>query len=291
VALVSGEDKDAWGMARQIILHQMNVPDSGLVELIGLAGTNDCRMVSIFGFNGATVLPARNASLPYPEAVTPESKAQVLNALAENGVAIDGIEFFPLTADVDLEIYKPALAHGRELGAIRAVAHIFIEDDALAVDRLGRFCELAEAEGLKISSEFCPMTAGNPSLARAKWLVDQVGRESFGIGVDLLHLIRSGGTVEDVAALDPRHFGIVQICDAKGTHVSSDYLQEVHNRVVPGQGDLPIRDFLNAVPAALPIEVEVPSARRRSAGVSAAEHVREVIAGARAVFETLAPVR
>jgi hypothetical protein len=39
VALVSGEDKDAWGMARQIILHQMNVPDSGLVELIGLAGT------------------------------------------------------------------------------------------------------------------------------------------------------------------------------------------------------------------------------------------------------------
>ncbi len=221
--------------SRQIILHQFNAPDASLVELIGMARANACDTVTIFGFNGASVLPARNASLSYPQSVTPEIRSEVMAALADNAVAIDGIEFFPLTANVDLEVYKPPLAQARELGARRIVTHIFIEDDALVVDRLGRLCELAEAEGLKVSSEFCPMTPGNPSLQRAKWLVDQVGRESFGIGVDVLHLIRSGGSVADVAALDPRYFGSTQICEAIGAQPSNDYMAEVHRSRGAGQ--------------------------------------------------------
>src|SRR5262245_11106588 len=137
-----GNSKDRGKMARQIILHQLNAPDASLVELIGLARANGCGTVTIFGFNGATVLPARNASLSYPQAVTPEIKREVMQAMSDHGVSIDGIEFFPLTAEVDFEVYKPALAQGRELGARRAVTHIFIEDDTLVVDRLGQFCEL-----------------------------------------------------------------------------------------------------------------------------------------------------
>lgn len=276
---------------RQIILHQFNAPEASLVELIALAGANRCDAVSIFGFNGASVLPALNASLSYPEAVTPAIRADVRKALSDNGVSIDGIEFFPLTAEVDFELYKPALAQGRELGARRAVTHIFIEDDALVVDRLGAFCDLAAGEGLSVSTEFCPMTAGNPSLARAKWLVDQVGRDNFGIGVDVLHLVRSGGTAQDIAALDPRYFGAVQICDARGAHASDAYYAEVHNREVPGEGDLPIRAFLEAVPSVLPVEVEVPAAHRTAAGVSAADHVRDVVAAARAIIAGIAPHR
>lgn len=144
---------------------------------------------------------------------------------------------------------------------------------------------------MRVTSEFCPLTAGNPSLTRAKWLVDQVGRDNFGIGVDVLHVIRSGATPADVAALEPRYFGVVQICDAYGTYASSDYIKDVHNRLVPGQGDLPIEEFLNAVPAALPIEVEVPAAHRRAAGVSAAEHCQDVLEGARAIIARLKPIR
>jgi sugar phosphate isomerase/epimerase len=183
------------------------------------------------------------------------------------------------------------LALAAELGARRAVTHIFIEDDALVVDRLGAFCELADAEGLKVTSEFCPLTAGNPSLARATWLVDQVGRDSFGIGVDMLHVVRSGATAADLARLEPRYFGIVQICDARGAHASSDYIKDVHNREVPGQGDLPLRELLSAVPAAMPIEAEVPAALRRAAGISAADHVRDVLAGTRTVVSRLTPTR
>jgi sugar phosphate isomerase/epimerase len=233
------------------------------------------------------MLPGRNASLSYPEAVTAENRREVMRALADRRLALDGIEFFPITAEVDFDVYRPALAQAREMGARRAVSHIFIEEDAQAVDRLGRFCELAAAEGLKVSTEFCPMTPGNPSLARAMWLVDQVGKRNFGIALDVLHLIRSGGSPADVAALDPRYIAAVQICDAKGTHASDDYMADVHNREVPGQGDLPIREFLKALPATFPIEVEVPAAHRRAAGVTAEEHVRDVVTAARAIIETL----
>jgi sugar phosphate isomerase/epimerase len=278
-------------MTRPIILHQLNAVGVTPADFIRIAADNDCRHVTLFAYDGGHVLPRSNTGLTYPTPVGAESKEEVRRALADGGVALDGIEFFPLTAEVDLDLYKPALALGAELGARRAVTHIFIQDDALVVDRLGGFCELAEAQGMRVTSEFCPLTPGNPSLERAKWLVDQVGRDSFGIGVDMLHVVRSGASAADIARLEPRYFGVVQICDAKGAHASSDYIKDVHNREVPGQGDLPLHDLLSAVPASLPIEAEVPAAHRRAAGISAAEHVRDVLAGARRVVQGLDPVR
>jgi sugar phosphate isomerase/epimerase len=279
-------------MARQIINHQLNAVDATPVEFIKMTAANGCNLVTLFVFDGRQVLPSLTQTpLTFPTVVTRDTKRAVLDALAETGVSVNGIEFFPLTDDVDLNVYKPALALGRELGAKRVSSHIFIRDDALVVDKLGALCELAKAEGLVVSSEFCPMTAGNPSLERGKWLVDQVGSSHFGIGVDTLHVVRSGAAIADIAKLDERYFGISQINDAFGREVSSNYIDSVHNREVPGTGELPLREILNAVPASLPIEIEVPAQHRRKAGVTAAEHVRDCIAGTRAILETLSPSR
>jgi sugar phosphate isomerase/epimerase len=278
-------------MARTIMLHQLNATGVSPAEFVRIAGDIGCERVTMFAYDGSDVLPRSNSGLSYPIPITADTKEEVRQALSETGVALDGVEFFPLVAEVDFELYRPALALGRELGARRAVTHIFIEDDALVVERLGELCDITQSLGMRLTSEFCPLTPGNPSLTRAKWLVDQIGSDKFGIGVDVLHTIRSGATPADVLALEPRYFGVVQICDAIGTHASNDYIKDVHNREVPGQGDLPIREFLNAAPAAMPIEVEVPAAHRRAAGVSAAQHCRDVFEGARAIVETLEPVR
>ncbi len=278
-------------MSRALILHQLNAPDVGPVGLIELAAQNDCGHVTLFAFDGGTVLPRANSGLSYPTAVSAQTQAEVSAALAANGVAVDGVEFFPLTAEVDLALYIPALALGAALGARRAVTHVFIDDDALVVDRLGRFCDLAAREGLVVSAEFCPLTPGLPSLQRGVWLVDQVGRDSFGLGFDTLHIVRSGATPGQIAALDPRYFGIAQVSDAWGDYASSNYIADVHHREPPGYGELPLAAILNAVPAAMPIEAEVPAAHRRAAGVSAAEHVRDVLDGARALMATLEPLR
>lgn len=278
-------------MDRTIILHQLNAVGVSPAEFVGIAGDSGCTHVTMFSYDGSDALPRANSGLTYPTTITPGMKNEVHAALADKGVTLDAVEFFPLTADVDLELYRPALALGAELGARRAASHIFIADDALVVDRLGQLLDIVEEEGLKLTSEFCPMTPGNPSLARAVWLVDQIGRETFGIGVDALHAVRSGATAADLAALDSRYFGIAQICDAKGTHVSDHYIADVHNREVPGQGDLPLHELLSALPVALAIEAEVPAAHCRAAGVTAAEHVRDVLAGTRAVVAGLRPVR
>jgi sugar phosphate isomerase/epimerase len=278
-------------MTRQIILHQMNAAGVDPDLFVRLAADNDCKAVTMFAYNGNATLPSTNTGLTYPTPISAESKEMVRRALAETGVALDGVEFFPITAEVDFEVYKPSLAIGAELGARRAVGHIFIVEDALAIDRIGHFVDLADSYGLRFTSEFCPMTAGNTSLPRAKWLVDQVGREGFAVGVDMLHTVRSGATVADLAALDPRYFGVVQICDAQGTHQSSDYIKDVHNRELPGHGDLPLHELLSAIPAGQPIEIEVPAQRRRASGVTAAEHVRDVLAATRAVVAGLKPKR
>lgn len=273
---------------RQLILHTLCAPDIAPVEFVRLAAENQCEKVTLFTFNGSSLLPPSAAGLNFSTPVNGEMLPELLAILGDTGISVDGVEFFPLTDDVDVEIFRPALVLGRELGAIRVSTHIFIKDDAIVVDKLGKLCDLANAEGLKVSSEFCPMTPGNPSLARAKWLVDQIGTEKFGIGVDSLHLIRSGATVADIEALDPSYFGIVQINDAFGLHSSADYIKDVHNREPPGFGDLPLRDFVRAIPTGRALEIEVPATHRRKAGVTAAEHVRDCVSGTRVIMQSLA---
>jgi sugar phosphate isomerase/epimerase len=278
-------------MTRPLIVHQLNAVGASHVDFIEISAALGVQFVSIFTFDGGTVLPRSNTGLNYPPALSRVEKQNVAAALAVNGVAIDGIEFFPLTDGVDLSLYAPALDLGAELGAKRVSSHLFIRDDSLVVDKLGALCDVAAARGMKVSSEFCPLTPGNPSLARGKWLVDQVRRANFGIGVDALHVVRSGAAPADIATLDAHYFGIAQINDAHGLHVSSDYITEVHNREIPGKGDLPLHAILSAIPASLPIEIEVPAAHRRAAGVTAGEHVRDVVAGARAIIAGLTPRR
>lgn len=275
-------------MTRQIIVHQLNAVGVSPAEFIRISGDNQAQGVTLFTNDGSNALPRSNSGLTYPVPVTPEMTRDVRNALKDHGMALDAVEFFPLTDDIDLTVYVPAMALGAELGAKRISSHIFIRDDVLVVDKLGKLCDLAAKEGLTVTSEFCPLTPGNPSLARATWLVDQVGSARFRIGVDSLHLIRSGATVADVAALDPSYIGVVQINDSHGLHTSSDYISEVHNREAPGRGDLPLKELIAVLPAAMPLEVEVPAAHRRAAGVSAAEHVRDCIDGTRDILAAMA---
>lgn len=275
-----------------LIVHQLNATGVSPAEFIRMVAANGVDQVSLFTYDGGDLVPRKNTGLSYPTPVTPANKQETLDALKETGVTVDAVEFFPLTDAVDLEAYRAALAMGAAIGAKRASSHIFITDDGLVIDKLGKLLDLAKSEGIgRVSSEFCPLTAGNPSVHRGRWLVDQLGSADFGIGFDALHIVRSGCTPADIAACDPRYFGISQINDAFGTQVSSDYVADAHRREAPGAGELPLIDIFNAIPESVAIEIEAPAAHRRAAGVSAAEHVRDVIEGTRKIVERLRPSR
>jgi sugar phosphate isomerase/epimerase len=232
------------------------------------------------------VLPGQSARLDFPT-ITAQMQRDVLNALSDHGIRVNGIEYFPILDGLDVREYVAGLALGGELGATRAVTHIHDLDASRAVDSIGRLCELAAAHGLMLGVEFTPLTRGCPSLASAAWFVDQVGRPDFKIGIDCLHLVRSGAGADELAALDPRYFGNGQICDGHGLHGSDNYMSEAHDRELPGKGDFPLIAILEAIPASAPIEIEVPSAKYRAAGVSAADHIREAVACSTAVVGAL----
>jgi sugar phosphate isomerase/epimerase len=277
-------------VARPIGLHQITVMDVDPLQFVEIAASAGCDRISIFTFAPKPVLPGQKSRLLFPT-VTREMQLDMQQRLAARGIAVMGVEYFPITADADLADYVAGLSLGRALGATRAVTHIHDSDGARAVDKLGALCDLAAQEGLTIGLEFTSLTRGCHSIQRAAWFVDQIKRSNFGIGVDCLHLIRSGASTTDLDGLESRYFSYAQICDGFGLEASSDYMTESHDRQLPGDGDFPLEAIIRALPAATALEVEVPSATRVKAGVTALEHARRAMAQARALVDRAEPTR
>jgi sugar phosphate isomerase/epimerase len=101
------------------------------------------------------------------------------------------------------------------------------------------------------------------NLAQALRIVSTAGVRSPALLVDSLHLARSSGTPEDVAALDPVLLPYAHICDARmqGPTSIDDLRAEARSgRLLPGHGGLPLLELISALPPAIPLTVEVPGA-------------------------------
>lgn len=88
------------------------------------------------------------------------------------------------------------------------------------------------------------------------------GQSNAGILVDALHLERSGGTVAAIGKVHPKRIVLAQLCDAKKRRTApsmEDLITEARTeRLAPGDGDLQLFDFLDALPDEVEIEYEVP---------------------------------
>ncbi len=213
-----------------------------------------------------------------------ETKDEVLGLLADHGLDVVNAEFFLMKPDTDLDDYIAGLAMARELGAKNVMTHVFETDEGRAVDMLGRFAELAGAHELTVALEFCRMTPGCRTIHQARRFADEVGRDNIGYGICPMHLVRSGGTAQDVAA---RPVLYSQVNDGKGLHTSDAYFEEVHDRELPGDGDFPLHDILSAIPKDAPIEVKIPRDSRIKAGGPAADYVQRAYDKTRALVDGL----
>lgn len=273
-------------MPRPIGLHQLTAMDIGPLELIEVAAHCGYQAVSLFTNAPVVPIAGQEGKFTFPT-VTPQMQREVSGQLAAHGLSMTNAEFFLMRPDVDLASYQPGLALGRALGARHAISHVFEPEPARAVDIIGRFCDLAAAEDMIVALEFCQMTPGCKNLGQAKWFAEQVGRSNIGFGICPMHLVRSGGTAADIAALDPAMLLYGQLNDGHGLNVSEAYFEEVHDRQLPGEGDFPLADILRALSAAVPIEVKCPSDSRRKAGISALDYARDAFARARGLVDSI----
>lgn len=148
--------------------------------------------------------------------------------------------------------------------------------DAIA-EAVAGICARAAGHGLRIVLEFIPDT-GIPDIGAAADLVARVGAPNLGIMFDTRHLTRSGGSTPDVA----RHAGAIQAIQLSDLRIAS---ADDPNRLLPGEGELPLVEMLTLMLRArptTPVGVEVfnealPKMTARDAARAAADSLRPIV--------------
>lgn len=250
------------------------------VELIRLTGELGCSHVTLNLGRSANRLPI------YPDLSfrdDPALQREMKAALADSGVTIGVVEGFAILPDNRAEDFARDLDMVAGLGA-RAICTVSMERDvARTHGQFARLTELAAARGLVTTTE---LGAGAlRRLDRARAALAAVAQPSFKLLVDTMHFFRFGGTVADFAALDPAVIGHIQLNDVPMPAVIDDYMQEaLYERRAPGDGDLPLADFLRHVPAGVVVGLEVPIRSEAEAGIGPRERLARCVAQARALM-------
>ncbi len=204
---------------------------------------------------------------PYPVRVIGEREAirAIRRQASDAGVRIANVsayQFFPETRWADVQ---PVIATAHELGAPFVVAYSFDPDEARFLAVFARYCEEAQAAGVRIALEFLPYSRVR-NLPSALDIIDRSGASNAGVVIDALHLHRSGGSATDVARVDPARIAYVQLCDARlpvGSMSEAELMAEARTARLPaGEGDLPLFALLDALPDGVEVEYEVAPAAR-----------------------------
>lgn len=187
---------------------------------------------------------------------------ELLASLQANGVRVLDVETVWIGPEIDIDSLRPALDLAQRLGCRNLLTMGNDRDAGRLTANFAQLCEAAAGFGLDVGMEFCAYTAV-PSLQAAQRLVRAAAQRNGKVLVDALHLARSGGTPQEVAALDPAHLAYAQLADARGPRPVADaaLMAEARGgRQLPGEGELPLAALLGALPAGLPVGVEAPCA-------------------------------
>jgi sugar phosphate isomerase/epimerase len=104
---------------------------------------------------------------------------------------------------------------------------------------------LADA-GIRLAVEFSAYTP-LPHLADACRLCEEVGWDRAGILVDSLQFFRARTSWDELAGLDAAQLAMVQFSDAAATPAVDLVDDSRNHRRIPGEGELPLRRFVDAV--------------------------------------------
>jgi sugar phosphate isomerase/epimerase len=150
-----------------------------------------------------------------------------------------------------------------------------VDDDRFA-DRFAELCDLAAPNGIGCSLEFMAFMSVR-DLPQALAVLDRVDRPNAAVLVDNLHLARTGGTVADVAAVNPRRLPYLQLCDAPARAPEELVVEALDGRLLLGEGELPVTELVDVLPLHTALSMEVRSAALRSAFPAPADRARHVL--------------
>lgn len=244
------------------------------VEFVDVAADLGCRYITVFLRNFA-VLP-----LGYPPFSLKDDsrlRADLLAAMDLRGVSISLGDGFLVLPGADMRSFGGDLDLMAELGVPRINVVSLDPDFSRTVDQVGTLAELAAQRQIETVVEPVPgLTIAD--LATALAVLQHVSRPDVRLVIDTMHLVRSGSGADDLAAIAPEQIGYAQLCDTTLAPQADNYAEEaMFERMVPGEGELPLQEILAALPADVVIGLEVPQRSLALAGVGPAERLRPCV--------------
>ena len=234
------------------------------------------RLAGRHGYGAVALIPAQLAGLDLAEV------RRVIDGEGISGVMLDGVlGMLPRLPDWVRALGVPEdryFAIAEALGVTTFNVPHYRGDPATPrqelVDALGPVAERAQRAGIKLALEFLPGT-GMPDPAAALRLAQAIGTANVGVMVDAWHLARAGGTLADIAALPAGSITGFQINDrAAGPPPGDIWDDEMYERLIPGEGALPLLETLRVVLARAPdvaIDAEIFSQPVREGDAAASD--------------------
>lgn len=206
--------------------------------------------------------------------------------LRDTGLEVLSVTVLMIEEGTTVSDCLPAFELAQRFGAKNMLAMGWDPDESRLTSTLATLCEAARPYDVTLCIEFAKYTAVRDIRAAGR-LIRASGAPNARIMLDALHLARSGGGVADVQATDPSLLSYLQICDARVDEPPIDRLRwEAQNdRLLPGDGVLPLSDILRSLAPDAAVSVETPVLALQD--LPASERVRRGVETTRAVIESI----
>jgi len=240
------------------------------LTLLGVAPPTLAAIAAAAGFTavGLRISPVTDGEQGWPMMPGSPMLARVARVCAAAGIEVLDVEGIRLGPAPDLAAAEPVLDAAAALGA--RFVNVICEDPDLArlADNFAAVTSLARPRGVRPVIEFMAYRTVH-TLAGAVTVA--AAGSGGGILIDALHVQRCGVVLSELAAVDPALIAYLQLCDAPLAAPADQVSEARTGRLLPGDGELPLRALLAALPDGIPVAAEVP---RQRAG-NPAEYARQ----------------
>lgn len=240
---------------RNISLAQLTVSGASPADVVSAAAGAGFGQV---GLRLEARLP--HEDFPHQATRNPDMLRETKRRLIDTGTRVSNVTGQYLIPESTIEDLSRLTDAGAELDAKYIVMVSYDPDEARTADNLARLAGITAKAGMKVALEFITYNFV-ATLPQAIRIAEATRDPNVGLMIDALHLSRSGASPSDLSAVDKDRLFIAQLCDAKGPIPATQDLRITESRTArlyPGQGDLPLFQFLEAFPASSDIEVEAP---------------------------------
>ena len=195
-----------------------------------------------------------------PGSWTASTSREVKKRIDDTGIEIVDMEVVRLGRGDDNGKFLIDAAY--EVGAKNILVVSSLSSAQETADRISQLCSQAEDGNICVCLEFMKFT-NVKNLSDALEIVGLVDAPNVGILLDLLHVVRSGTSFNEIRACDPKLFPYVQWCDGTRNPVgwsNADLVTDaLDDRLIPSEGKLNASEFESLFGKDIPFSIEVRS--------------------------------